>query len=94
MLNSAWIAAYTTASNSLIRSPANIITKDEAKHAMIANARMLAKIIQGYPMLTNAQRSELGLTVQHARTPIPAPSSSPTVEIKSVKGHRQHQNAR
>jgi hypothetical protein len=86
-LNTAWIAAYNTAKASLTRSPANILTKNAAKKALIANARLLAGVIQKYPAITNTQRSELGLTVPSMPSPIPAPYSAPALEIGVVTGY-------
>lgn len=85
-VNTAWVTAYNTAKNSLTRSPANIITKNQAKKTMIAEARQLAGVIQKFPTITNTQRSELGLTVPSTPSPIPVPSSAPAVEINSVSG--------
>ena len=70
-LNTAWVSAYNTAKNALTRSPANIITKDQAKKLMIAEARQLAGVIQKFPTITNTQRSELGLTVPNTPSPVP-----------------------
>jgi hypothetical protein len=53
---------------------------------LVAEIRALARQIQGTQSVTDAQRQALGLTVHAARTPIPAPSTSPMVEIKSVTG--------
>jgi hypothetical protein len=80
------VSAYNTAKNSLTRSPANIITKNAAKRAMIVEARQLAGVIQKFPTITNTQRSELGLTVPNTPSPVPVPSSQPAMEITSVSG--------
>jgi hypothetical protein len=69
------------------RSPSAIIDKDQKKADLISNARMLARIIQANPSVTNAQRSDLGLTVRDPDpSPIPVPSSDPLIEIKSIEG--------
>jgi len=86
-LNTAFVTAYNTIKNNTTRSPANIITKNLAKKNLIASARSLAGIVQKYPSITNAQRSELGLTVPSTPTPIPAPSSAPALEIGTVTGY-------
>jgi hypothetical protein len=85
-LNTAWVSAYNTAKAPTTRSPSNIQAKKTAKHALIANARQLAAIIQKYPSITNAQRSSLGLTVPSAPSPVPPPSDAPAMEITSVSG--------
>ena len=47
------VAAYNAASSNETRTPARIITKDDAKFALKANARLLAGIFQKYPGTTN-----------------------------------------
>jgi hypothetical protein len=83
-LNTAFVAAYTTAKDPLTRSPANIQAKKTAKVALIANARLLAGIVQKFPAITNAQRSELGLTVHNSPSPVPPPAFAPGVDVVSV----------
>ena len=86
-LNSAFDSAYNTIKNNTTRSPANIISKNQAKRNLIASARQLAGVIQRYPAITNAQRSALGLTVPIIPSPIPAPGSAPQLEIGVVSGY-------
>jgi hypothetical protein len=86
-LSGAFVTAYNLVQNRLTRSPANIAAKNTAKHALIVSTRQLAQIIQKFPAITNAQRSELGLTVPNGPSPIPPPSSEPSLEIKSVSGY-------
>ena len=58
------------------RSPLNIELKSTAKANLLANLRMLAKIIQNSPTTTNAMRIELGLPQRGATpTPVPAPGT-------------------
>ena len=83
-LNTAFDTAYNTIKNNTTRSPANIITKNTAKKALIVSARSLAGVIQKFPSITNAQRSSLGLTVPSSPSPIPPPSAAPALEIGSV----------
>jgi hypothetical protein len=86
-LNTAWATAFTAASNDATRTPSAIITKNDARDALVANARMLAKIVQGYPAITNTQRSDLGLTVPTDEpTPINPPTEPPVLEVVSVIG--------
>lgn len=85
-LNTAFDTAYNTIKNNTTRSPANIIAKNLAKKNLIAGARSLAGVIQKYPLITNAQRSSLGLTVPNKPSPVPAPSTYPALEIGVVSG--------
>src|SRR3954467_1442839 len=66
-----FINAYNIARADATRSPSNIIAKDEAKHLLIANTRLLAGIVQAFPGTTNQMRSDLGLTVRSQPSPIP-----------------------
>jgi hypothetical protein len=86
-LNTAFVNAYNVVQNKQTRSPANIQTKNAAKASLIASARQLAGIIQKFPTITNAQRSELGLTVRSSPSPIPAPSTSPDLDVVSSVGN-------
>lgn len=87
-LNDAFVAAYDAATNDGTNSKSAIVTKNDAKALLIANARVLAGIIQKFPGTTNTMRSELGLTVKDVEpTPIPPPSNAPSILIKSVSGN-------
>jgi hypothetical protein len=82
-----FIVAYNTSQNRATRSPSNIILKDTAKKTLVENIRQLARIINAFPGTTNVMRSNLGLTVRDAEpTPIPAPTTPPVIEIRSVFG--------
>lgn len=86
--HSAFVAAYQTASDPATRSPSNIVAKDTAKLALVAEARMLARIVQATPSVTAQQKSDLGLTVRDAEpSPIPPPAVAPGIVIVSVSGH-------
>src|SRR5256885_14182776 len=86
-LATSYINAYNVANADATRSPSNIIGKDNAKRLVIANTRLLAGIIQKFPGTTDQMRSDLGLTVPSARTPIPPPAISPDIDILSVSGN-------
>jgi hypothetical protein len=86
-LHNTFVAASQTANNPATRSPSNIMAKDTAKAALIANARLLARIIQTCPTVTDTQRTDLGLTVRSGPTPVPAPSIAPGLEIVSTTGN-------
>ena len=87
-LHDAFVAAYNAATNDGTNSRSAIITKNTAKAALIANARMLAGIVQKFPGTTNTMRSDLGLTVKDAEpSPIPPPAVAPAVVIESGSGN-------
>jgi hypothetical protein len=81
--------AYATALAAVdpgIRNKATVATKNAARASLKASARMLARIIEANPTITNAQKLTLGLTVRAVPTPIPAPSTAPMLDIISVIG--------
>jgi len=79
-LNTAWVNAYDAAVNPATRGPSTKIAKDNAKDAMVENARDLAAIIQAHPGVTDQQKFDLGLTVRDVEpTPVPVPSAAPTI---------------
>jgi len=87
--NASWVEAYNRANDPLTRSPTNIVAKNAQMDLVKANARVLAGIIQKNPNVSNTQRSELGLTVKDVEpSPVPAPSTSPDIDIVSVTGRR------
>lgn len=63
---------------------AHLAIKDAKKRELDAMARELVRIIQAYPPLTDDQRRELKITVRKSRTPVPAPTARPMVEVASV----------
>jgi hypothetical protein len=73
--------AYTAAIDPGTRTPAAIILKNTAMDALKANARQLAKLVQGTPTVTDEQRGLLGLTVPAERTPINPPTETPVLEV-------------
>ncbi|MFT3787469.1 MAG: hypothetical protein QM770_15090 [Tepidisphaeraceae bacterium] len=87
-LYDAFVTAFNVTQSDATRTPSSIITKDAAKHSMIANLRLLAGIIQKYPGTTNTMRSDLGLTVPSVRAPIPVPTYVPVLKITKVEQNR------
>src|SRR4051812_44355514 len=63
-LNTGWKAAYATANAPSTRTQGAVAAKNVAKLALIASARDLARIIQGFPAITPTQLADLGLTVR------------------------------
>jgi hypothetical protein len=87
-LHTAFVNAYNAANSDSTNSRSATVTKNTAKAALIANARLLAGIVQKYPGTTNTMRSDLGLTVRDTQpTPIPPPSTAPDIDIVSVSGN-------
>ena len=70
VLNPNFVTAYNLANADATRSPSNIVAKDDAKALLIANTRLLARIVQATPSVTPQQKSDLGLTVRdtHGQT--------------------------
>lgn len=80
-------SAFTTASNPGTNSHANIVAKNVAKQALIENARLLAREIQGTPTVTDFQKADIGLTVRDPEpTPVPVPAFPPDVSVLSLFG--------
>jgi hypothetical protein len=87
-LHDTFVTKYNLCNADATRSPSNIVAKDDAKIALIANARLLARIVQAAPSVTNQQKSDLGLTVRDVGpTPIPPPSDAPDIDIVAVSGN-------
>lgn len=86
-VNTAWVNAYNAARSDTTRTPSAIATKNAAKKAMIAEARLLARKVQATPTVTAAQKLDLGLNPRDVvPTPVPPPSTSPNVDVVSVVG--------
>jgi hypothetical protein len=81
-LHDAYQAGYSAANNPNSNTKAAITAKNEAKKALKAEARALARIVQATPGVTDAQRGELGLTVHDPHlTPITRPSAPPEMYV-------------
>src|SRR3954466_6404576 len=59
-----YVNAYNLAQADATRTPSSIIAKDAARTLLIANTRVLARIVQATPSVTAQQKSDLGLTVR------------------------------
>jgi hypothetical protein len=66
------------------RSKAAVFTKNTAKAALVADARLLAKIVQGTATVTDAQKTTLGLNVRAMPQPVPVPADAPSIDVVSV----------
>ena len=85
-LNTSLQTAYSAAIEPSTRTRVTIATKNLALKNMRASAILLAKIIYATPTVTDAQLVGLGLLPRSSRTPIPAPTSAPVVEVGVVSG--------
>jgi hypothetical protein len=85
-LNTALQSAYSTSIEPTTRTRVTIAAKTLAIKNMRASAVLLAKIIYATPTVTDGQLVGLGLLPRSARTPIPAPTTSPIVEVGTVSG--------
>src|SRR6185437_8441812 len=66
--------------------PAAVAAKNDARDVLKNSIRSLAYIVQGTTTVTDAQKLELGLTVQAAPSPNPPPSVQPSLDVVSVTG--------
>jgi hypothetical protein len=85
-LNTAYSTAYLAAIDPLTRTRAAVATKKQAKVNLKAMASDLAKIINGTPTVTDAQKIDLGLNVRATPAPIPPPTVRPGMDLISVVG--------
>jgi hypothetical protein len=84
-LQSAYAAALEAATNPATRGGSTIFAKDQARRDLVAYIRQLTRTVQGTATVTDQQKYDLGVTV-HTGTvsPIPVPSQSPTLVVKST----------
>lgn len=86
-LNTAYAAAYTTATEPSTRTRGTVASKREARRLLVDNARLLARLIQAEPTVTPTQKIDLGLTPRDvAPSPINPPTDAPVLEVVSVSG--------
>src|SRR5688500_14323032 len=82
----AFAAAYRAASEPATRTRSNVCGKSEARAALEAEARLLARIVRAAPNVTAQQRYDLGLSAPRTGggTRIGAPASAPSAHVVSV----------
>ena len=84
-----FIAKWNVVQDPATRTRTNTSLKDVAKAALLAELRMLVKIIQNAPATTNAMRIELGIPQRATEpTPIPPPAAAPLLEVVKVYGRQ------
>jgi len=82
-----YAAKYTAAVDPATRGSATVLAKNIAKQTLISESRKLAMAVTSHPGVTDEQRHDMGLTVRdNTPTPVPPPSTSPTLDITSVDG--------
>lgn len=86
-LHDAFAAAYALAVDPCTNSKANVVAKNNAKAALKANARMLARLINATPGVTDDQRGRVGLTIPDKHlTPARVPTEAPRVSVRETLG--------
>ncbi len=81
-LTAGFSAAYNAAVDPATRTRVTVAAKDAARIALVTPLRSLAQRIQANLLVTDVQRTELGLPVRdHAPTPVPVPATKPVLEL-------------
>ena len=81
-LNADFATKYLAANNEETRTKAAIVAKNSAADALRIAAADLAKIIDGTPTVTDAQKTALGLNVRKVPSPMGAPGTSTNFKVK------------
>jgi hypothetical protein len=68
------------------RNRSAVVAKNAARAALKAGATLLANKVYASATVTDAQKTALGIPPRKTPAPIPAPSTSPTLEVLSVNG--------
>lgn len=86
-LHTAFAGALETATEPTTRTRAAVAVKNDARSPLKAMARELARVINAFPSITNAQRINLGLNPRAGElTPINPPTEQPVVEVAAAIG--------
>lgn len=86
-LHAAYAGAMAVVADPGNRTRGAVAAKDAARGALKGAARELARIVNAFPAITNAQRADLGLTVRSGRyTTVPRPAEAPVMEVVAAKG--------
>jgi len=93
-LTSTLMTAYQTANDNFaagmaacdpnIRSKSAVAGKNTARSVLKAEARLLAKLVEGTASVTNEQKIALGLNVKAPPSPHPVPDLAPALTVASV----------
>jgi hypothetical protein len=76
------------------KTRAKVAAKNTAKANLVNNLRILNRVAQANPALTDEQKVELGLPVYSARSPINPPTDVPVIELVSNAGRTTKLNLR
>ena len=86
-LHDAFASAYRIASDPGTRTAPSIMGKNAARGELERYARLLVRIIQATPGVTDQQKVELRITVRDVNpSPVPRPHESPRVFVKLLHG--------
>lgn len=69
-----------------VRSKTAVVAKNAAKANLKLASQQTANLINGTPSVTDAQKTALGIPPRAKPQPVPAPGTSPAMEIMSVNG--------
>lgn len=84
-VKTAWVTAYTAATNPATRTSATIATKDGARATAEATIRPYAIRIRDNAAVSDALKIGIGVTIPNTTpTPIPAPTTAPVVSLVSA----------
>jgi hypothetical protein len=81
-----FVTAYNASNMPGSRSKSLTSAKDDAKAALLIEARALYALISANTTVSNANKDLIGVTVRSGPTPIPAPANPPALDIVSVSG--------
>ena len=80
-----WDPAYVAATNPSTRTSVTVAAKDTARTNATAIIRPYATRIAGNPAVTDGNKAAIGVTIRSTtRTPVPAPTSFPTLSLRSI----------
>ena len=83
-----FVDAYDVCQSGATRSPTNQTLKSEAKKKLLNATRMLVDVVQAWPMMTDAKRQTLRITVpDRTKTSVPPPSEMAQVEMVQAIRH-------
>lgn len=85
-LNTAFSDALAVWRDQSTKTPVASTNKKVARDNLLAMAKYLVNSINSNPATTDAQRDELGIKARKRPSPIPAPSTSPIVDVIGVSG--------
>lgn len=82
-----FVALYDQCNDETTRTRVLVNRKAQAKRTLINATRMLVRVCEAWPQMTNDLRIELGIPLRNRRPgPVPAPTASPYVKIEKVDG--------